>query len=112
MELVELLVDKIKTFFPSKIAESHKNKLAKLILSQVSEEELNELTPFELRTLVEETYRDYETSKVEPGKMVGVIASQSLGEVLTQASMNSHRTAGLASGREQYSGLARLLDNP
>jgi DNA-directed RNA polymerase beta' subunit len=109
MELVELLVDKIKTFFPSKIAESHKNKLAKLILSQVSEEELNELTPFELRTLVEETYRDYETSKVEPGKMVGVIASQSLGEVLTQASMNSHRTAGLASGREQYSGLARLL---
>lgn len=109
MEIVELLFDKIKLYLPNAIAEAQKNKVARLILSQVSEDDISSLTPLELRTLVEELYEDYDKSKVEPGKMVGVIAAQTMGEIQTQATLNAHRDAGLAKGREQFSGLPRLV---
>jgi hypothetical protein len=110
MELVELLLEKIATnVLPTAMAENQRSKISAMVLSQVTEEDLSELSPLEMRELVDLVYRDYITSQIEPGKLVGVIAATSLGESQTQASLNTHRTAGLAAGRESFSGLPRLL---
>lgn len=109
MELLDMLIDKIKLNMPVAMVTAQRNKLRKMILSQVSDEDLASLTPLELRMLAEDLYVDYMSSLVEAKKMVGVVASQTMGEVQTQASLDSHRTAGLASGREKFTGLPRLL---
>jgi len=109
MELVSLLQERIRLYYPEHLARNLSGKISAHVLRQVSDADIADLDPLQLNELADMVYEDYERSRVEPGRMVGVIAAQTMGEVQTQATLNTHRNAGLSVGRESFSGLARLV---
>lgn len=115
-------MDPIQTFvaqqvkkFPKEIASDQTYYLNKSIRSQFTKDgetqrrldALSTLEKLELMALLED---DYARSLVEPGKLVGNVAAQSIGESKTQESLDAHRFAGLSSGREKQSGLVRTRE--
>lgn len=114
MELVEAVWDRIESDLPKSLFDKTKKHLRKHVLNQFRTkkdiDELENLTPLQFYILVDNIYEDYQKSLVEPGKMVGVIAAQTMGEIQTQATMETHKTPGQSSGREMFSGLPKILE--
>lgn len=68
------------------------------------------LSPRALHTLLRRVGVDFARARVTPGEAVGVIAAQSMGEPLTQATLNTFHTSGVSSARATTQGLPRLRE--
>jgi DNA-directed RNA polymerase II subunit RPB1 len=60
--------------------------------------------------IVNEIITSYNKNIIEPGEMVGVIAGQSMGEPLTQFTLNSFHHAGIASVSSTTQGVPRIRE--
>ena len=95
---IEYILDFIKPFknIPQDTANSivinHKNKLKKqLVIQKLYVDNIQS----DIDILKSEIKRYYFTSMIEPGKSVGVIAAQSIGERNTQNTLNSFHSCGI-----------------
>jgi len=55
-------------------------------------------------------YEDYLKARVAPGTSVGVISGQSLGERITQNTLNVHKAPGVAAARQAAASLSRTTE--
>jgi len=60
--------------------------------------------------VIKEIKNNFDKNMIEPGEMVGIIASQSMGEGITQMTISSFHTAGLASKGTAVIGTKRLKE--
>lgn len=67
-----------------------------------------QLTKDEFDTICENIVRNFNENIIEPGEMVGVIAAQSLGEAVTQMTLNSFHHAGIATLTHSTMGVPRI----
>ena len=58
--------------------------------------------------IIDEIRQNFNNNIVEPGEMVGVIAAQSLGEAVTQMTLNAFHHAGIASLTHSTAGVPRI----
>lgn len=110
MEVIDDFVSRVTSRFTLEIGKDQRRLLTKTLRKLIPVEQLEKLTPLERKLMVDRIEEDYTRSLVEPGKLVGNIAAQSIGESKTQETLDAHRSAGLASGREKQSGLARTKE--
>lgn len=84
---------------------THVEKCTLLLYSQPSS---TDLSPGAFREMVGAMILHFEKVKVEPGTMVGIQAAQSVGESMTQASLNTFHLAGAK--RSMTTGITRLKE--
>ena len=103
---------RIETKLPKDLADSQRDQIVKALARQfeTNPKILEGLKKSVLLEIVDVIHDDYEKCKVENGKMVGVVSAQSLGEKLTQGSLNSFHFSGISAGRASFSGLGRLQE--
>ena len=64
----------------------------------------------EYETIIAEIEKNYETSKISPGEMVGALAAQSIGEPATQMTLNTFHYAGVSAKSNVTRGIPRLRE--
>ncbi len=92
--------------------ELYKEYQDRMPLSVLEEIEVNvpaSTAKAKLKTILEKVAEDYESSKVEPGEAVGLIASQSIGEPSTQMTLNTKHFSGVAE-MNITTGLPRIIE--
>lgn len=87
------------------VGRTHVEKCTLLLYSQPSS---TDLSPWAFREMVRAMILHFEKVKIEPGTMVGVQAAQSVGESMTQASLNTFHLAGAK--RSMTTGITRLKE--
>lgn len=87
--IITNVVQKIQPFLPRDLILKEYDKISQMLRNQLSKLSLSDLHTSELLELSEIIVQDFFKSRVDPGKMVGIIAGQSLGEKFTQGSLNS-----------------------
>ncbi|MCS7097670.1 MAG: DNA-directed RNA polymerase subunit A'' [Candidatus Methanomethyliaceae archaeon] len=97
-QLVEKIMENYKKNLPKKIFDELKEKLISL---NASEDQLNKI--------IEEVYREYLNSLIEPGEAVGTVAAQSVGEPGTQMTLRTFHYAGVREFNVTL-GLPRLIE--
>ena len=61
-------------------------------------------------TIIDEIYRTFKNAVVHPGEMVGIVTAQSMGEPLTQMTLNMfHKTGGGSAGLQGVPRIVELL---
>jgi len=60
--------------------------------------------------MVSEIIKSFNKSVVEPGEMIGVVAAQSMGEPLTQLTLNSFHSTGIGSAGTSTLGVPRIKE--
>ena len=109
-EILEL-VSNLKSYHPDdSVLENIKNNLKKQLQNV-------KLYPEALPELEKEIIKQYESSFIHPGEMVGCIASTSIGSGQTQATLNSFHSSGsakinLTSGVDRLNELLGATKNP
>lgn len=63
-----------------------------------------------LEFIFEEISTKFSRAIIQPGEMVGVLASQSIGEILTQLTLNTFHSAGIASQTKITAGIPRFRE--
>jgi hypothetical protein len=93
------------------------NKLLQVIrehiyrqLIKINKNDIKSITLANVYKIIEQIYDKYQNAKIDSGKLVGVVAGQSLGEIITQSTLNTFHFSGISSGRKQVSGLARMQE--
>lgn len=97
-QLIEKILENYKDNIPKKILEELKEKLSLLNLSED-----------QLKRIVEEVYREYVNTLIEPGEAVGTVAAQSVGEPGTQMTLRTFHYAGVREFNVTL-GLPRLIE--
>ena len=64
----------------------------------------------EYEIIIAEIEKNYETSKISPGEMVGALAAQSIGEPATQMTLNTFHYAGVSAKSNVTRGIPRLRE--
>jgi DNA-directed RNA polymerase II subunit RPB1 len=68
------------------------------------------LTKIQFDTIINEIITTYNKSIVQPGEMTGVLSAQSLGEPLTQMTLNSFHASGIKTISSTTTGIPRLRE--
>ncbi len=93
----------------SEIIESIVTRQQAMIDDELKELDVSEMSESDVRSLVRAIEEEYNRSHVSPGEHVGVLASVSLGEPLTQLTLNTFHSAGRAT-TEVVSGVPRFTE--
>jgi DNA-directed RNA polymerase II subunit RPB1 len=75
-----------------------------IITYKLSKEQIDEITV--------QIIKSFNKAVIEPGEMIGIIAAQSLGEPVTQMTLNTFHTSGVAAIGGANLGVPRLKDIP
>jgi len=70
--------------------------------------EEHHMTLKEFDELIEVIKENYNNNLIEPGEMIGVVSAQSLGEAVTQMTLNSFHHAGISSKTHSTMGVPRI----
>lgn len=108
--IVDQIVARFNTAMIGFIAEGMIENIRKFVRSQLVDLDIETLSLSELAEFVEILYKDLQYALIEPGRAVGVIAAQVIGEKSTQGSLNAFHAAGINIGRVNFSGLPRLQE--
>ena len=74
----------------------------------IMENRYNEQT---FNTMIEDIYLKYSKSVVAPGESIGIVSAQSIGEILTQMTLNQFHAAGVGKAKSKLnSGVPRLKE--
>lgn len=100
---IESICDLIKTKCPNDFIVENSKEQLRLQLKSI------QIYPSQIPKLKQIILKQYESSLISPGEMVGCIASTSIGETTTQASLNSFHSSGqMKAGLT--TGVARLTE--
>ncbi len=91
------------------ILKEYENKLPALILDEIKAYMPAKVTAAKMKKIVEAIYSEYESSKVDAGESVGIIAAESLGEPGTQMTLNTKHFGGVAEMNVTM-GLPRIME--
>lgn len=97
---IDKKLEEIKSKLPDKVIQDLRDTLYKLEI-EVSQDEVDRI--------IELAIKEYESSLVEPGEAVGVVAAQSIGEPGTQMTLRTFHYAGIRELNVTL-GLPRLIE--
>lgn len=86
-----------------------KSKMPRKIVSDLNEHMPKNISKAKEKKIVEATFGEYETAKVEPGECVGLVGAESIGEPGTQMTLNTFHFAGVAEMNVTM-GLPRIIE--
>ena len=86
-----------------------KSKMPNKIVSDLNEHMPKSMSKAKEKNVVETTFDEYETAKVEPGECVGLVGAESIGEPGTQMTLNTFHFAGVAEMNVTM-GLPRIIE--
>lgn len=98
VQLVERLLENYKDLLPKKLFQELKEKLISINANED-----------QLKKIIEEVYKSYLSSLIEPGEAVGTVAAQSVGEPGTQMTLRTFHYAGVREFNVTL-GLPRLIE--
>lgn len=84
-------------------------KMPHNLLEQIEQRIPEKASDAQVKKIVEAVHREYQTSWVDPGENVGLIAAESIGEPGTQMTLNTFHFAGV-SEMNVTTGLPRLIE--
>ncbi len=93
----------------AQIFEQYSDKLPKNILEMIKFKVPKKVSTGKLKKILDLAVEEYESSKVEPGEAVGLIAAQSIGEPATQMTLNTKHFSGVAEMNVTL-GLPRIIE--
>ena len=91
------------------ILKKFERKIPKSLLEDMEQDIPNNSTPALIKKFVEALEQEYQSSLVDPGESVGLIAAESIGEPGTQMTLNTFHFAGV-SEMNVTTGLPRLIE--
>jgi len=94
-----------------KLIAEYAEKLPKRILDDIKDylEKKGDVNQARLKKILDNTVKEYEDAKVQPGESVGVISAESIGEPGTQMTLNTFHFAGVAEMNVTL-GLPRIIE--
>lgn len=93
----------------SKLLKEYEKKLPRIIIESVKENLPKSIADSKLKKVLENIYKEYIGSIVEPGESVGIVAAESIGEPGTQMTLNTFHFAGVAEMNVTL-GLPRIIE--
>lgn len=91
------------------IPKEYEEKLPKSIIEALKENLPTNISSAKLKKILENTYEEYTSAKVEPGESVGLVSAESIGEPGTQMTLNTFHFAGVAEMNITM-GLPRIIE--
>ena len=94
-----------------KLINEYVEKLPKRILDDIKDYlgTIGTINPVRLKKILENTVKEYEDAKIQPGESVGLISAESIGEPGTQMTLNTFHFAGVAEMNVTL-GLPRIIE--
>jgi len=92
-----------------KLFKEYNEKLPANIITSLKEKMPKNISSANVKKIFELTLKEYETSKVEAGECVGLVAAESIGETSTQMTLNTFHFAGV-SEMNITTGLPRIIE--
>lgn len=77
---------------------------------QKKDKEIEKLSNVEKQRLMVSIWRDFQKSRVQAGKLVGVSGAQNIGEGITQETFKSFSRTSTLEGKVSYAGLPRITE--
>ena len=94
--------------YRNKMDQHHKQLLRQAIIESFTECHL--MSAQQLENIIQELSLKFNELIVQPGEMVGITAAQSLGEPLTQFTLNTFHSTGLSGITEQMNSMSRFSE--
>ena len=91
------------------IISEYEDKLPHKIIEEAKENVPKGISDTKLRKIMEAVYLEYENARVSPGEAVGLISAESIGEPVTQMTLNTFHFAGVAEMNITL-GLPRIIE--
>ncbi|MBD3204185.1 DNA-directed RNA polymerase subunit A'' [Candidatus Woesearchaeota archaeon] len=92
-----------------KIYEKYEDKLPLKIIEEVKSEIPKKTKASIIKKILDDVYKEFKQSSLEPGESIGIISAESIGEPSTQMTLNTFHFAGVAEMNVTV-GLPRIIE--